>query len=135
MRRNEMGTQLQARDAPTSRNRASILRTPSCVSSLAATLHQVRGEVELLNSLRQSKSMCAAAREPIATPAEVEAAKASVRKAIAELDDALVPASREFIEGIIVMLAAATPPPKGTDLDVELKVDVYAEMLRDYPPD
>jgi hypothetical protein len=115
---------------------ASPLRDQSPVAGLAAATTAALAAMTLLQSYRDRRPLVQQGRDPRrVTEAEAEQAAAEVRDAIKLFDQALHPAAPEFIVALIGALSTAFPPIKGAELDAAMRVEVYLDVLGEFPPD
>jgi hypothetical protein len=66
---------------------------------------------------------------------EVAGARDQVAPVLSLYDQALRPAGPDFTQALVAMLSAAYPPSRGTDEDAELKLQIYADALQEFPAD
>jgi hypothetical protein len=66
---------------------------------------------------------------------DAELARRELAPVLAQYEEALRPAGRDFVELMVGTLSAAFPLMKGTDADAMLKLELYVLALSEFPPD
>lgn len=127
----------ETRDRP--RSPAAVLAVPDLTQSLVSQERDNREGLAILRWHRGKNPYFYRADGTVSdqppTEAEVAAAEAGARLLLGAVEQALEPATPEFLASYLGVLAASFPPSRKSDKELEIETEVYLAMLAPYPAD